>query len=80
MPLWRAEGGAWAAGGVGGERRHVGVEQLVEDFAQYAYLPRVRDGSVITATLEDGVDSLSREIDGLPTRTAGTRRRNGIGD
>ena len=53
VPLWRAEG------------RHVGVKQLVEDFAQYTYLPRVRDGSVITTALEDGVDSLSWEIDGF---------------
>jgi hypothetical protein len=53
VPLWRAEG------------CHVGVKQLVEDFAQYTYLPRVRDGSVITTALEDGVDSLSWEIDGF---------------
>jgi hypothetical protein len=53
VPLWRADG------------HHVGVKQLVEDFAQYTYLPRVRDGSVITAALEDGVDSLSWEIDGF---------------
>jgi hypothetical protein len=53
VPLWRADG------------HHVGVKQLVEDFAQYTYLPRVRDGSVITAALEDGVDTLSWEIDGF---------------
>lgn len=32
VPLWRGEGA------------HVGVKQLVDDFAQYTYLPRVRDG------------------------------------
>jgi predicted AAA+ superfamily ATPase len=53
IPLWRAEG------------RHLGVKQLAEDFAQYTYLPRVRDGSVLTAAIEDGVDSLSWEIDGF---------------
>jgi hypothetical protein len=65
IPLWRALGGASAGGAAGGERPHGGVKQLVEDFAQYTYLPRVRDGSVITAALEDGVDSLSWEIDGF---------------
>ena len=53
VPLWRAEGA------------HVGVRQLVEDFAQYTYLPRVRDSSVLTAAIEDGVNSLSWEIDGF---------------
>jgi hypothetical protein len=65
IPLWRAEGRAGGGGGASGDRRHVGVKQLVEDFAQCTYLPRVRDGSVIMAALEDGVDSLSWEIDGF---------------
>jgi hypothetical protein len=58
IPLWRAEGGA-------GELCHVSVKQLIEDFAQYTYLPRVRDGSVLTAAIEDGLSSLSWEIDGF---------------
>jgi hypothetical protein len=53
VPLWRAEGA------------HVGVKQLVEDFAQYTYLPRVRDDSVLTTAIEDGVSSLSWEMDGF---------------
>jgi predicted AAA+ superfamily ATPase len=53
VPLWRAEGA------------HVGVKQLVEDFAQYTYLPRVRDGSILTAAIEEGVNSLSWEMDGF---------------
>jgi len=41
IPLWRGN--------------HVSVKQLVEDFAQYVYLPRVKDSSVIKGAIEDGV-------------------------
>jgi hypothetical protein len=53
VPLWRAEGA------------HVGVRQLVADFAQYTYLPRARDASVLTAAIEDGVNTTAWEIDGF---------------
>jgi hypothetical protein len=34
VPLWRGE-------------KHVAVKQLVEDFARYLYLPRLKDSSVL---------------------------------
>ncbi|MBM3880418.1 MAG: ATP-binding protein [Verrucomicrobia bacterium] len=44
VPLWRGD--------------HVGVRQVIEDFARYLYLPRVRDPGVIVAAIEDGVSLL----------------------
>ncbi len=41
VPLWRGD--------------HVGVKQVIEDFARYLYLPRVRNPGVIVAAIEDGV-------------------------
>jgi hypothetical protein len=38
---------------------HVGVKQLWEDFAQYLYLPRLRDSAVITRAVEDGVATIT---------------------
>jgi hypothetical protein len=46
VPLWREEG------------RHVGIGQLCEDVAQYVYLPRFRDESVVMKAIEDGVSQL----------------------
>ena len=37
----------------------------MEDFAQYTYLPRVRDSSVLTAAIEDGVHITTWGIDGF---------------
>ncbi|MFN0071171.1 MAG: Swt1 family HEPN domain-containing protein [Chloroflexota bacterium] len=45
IPLWRGD--------------HVPVSQLMEDFAKYIYLPRLRDPSVITQSIEDGVKLLT---------------------
>ncbi len=41
IPLWRGD--------------HVGVRQLIEDFAQYPYLPRLREPAVLLAAIRDGV-------------------------
>ena len=41
IPLWRGN--------------HVTLRQLVEDFAQYLYLPRLKDPNVILASAEDGI-------------------------
>jgi predicted AAA+ superfamily ATPase len=41
IPLWRGN--------------HVGLAQLWEDFAQYLYLPRLRDSSVLAGAIQDGV-------------------------
>ncbi len=41
IPLWRGD--------------HVAVKQLVEDFAKYLYLPRLKDSSVLLGAIRDGV-------------------------
>jgi predicted AAA+ superfamily ATPase len=51
IPLWRSEG------------RHVGLKQLVEDFTQYTYLPRLKNPEILTAAVEDGVSLLTWEKD-----------------
>ncbi len=45
VPLWRGE--------------HVSVKQLVEDFARYPYLPRLRDSGVLLHAISDGVNLLT---------------------
>jgi len=51
IPLWRSEG------------RHVGVKQLMDDFAKYTYLPRLKSPAVLTSAIEDGVPLLTWEKD-----------------
>jgi predicted AAA+ superfamily ATPase len=41
VPLWRGD--------------HVSVKQLVEDFARYLYLPRLKDSSVVMNAIADGM-------------------------
>ena len=45
VPLWRGD--------------HVSVKQLVEDFARYPYLPRLKDSAVVLAAIRDGVGLLN---------------------
>jgi predicted AAA+ superfamily ATPase len=45
VPLWRGN--------------HVGVKQLVDDFAKYLYLPRVKNAQVILDAIQDGVSLLT---------------------
>lgn len=47
IPLWRGD--------------HVGVGQLRDDFAQYLYLPRFRDGEVLLRSIRDGAALLTWE-------------------
>lgn len=49
VPLWRGD--------------HVDVTQLVEDFARYLYLPRLRDPGILIAAIRDGVALLTWEQD-----------------
>jgi len=49
VPLWRGD--------------HVEVRQLVEDFAKYVYLPRLKDPSVLLGAVADGVALLTWEQD-----------------
>lgn len=51
VPLWRGE--------------HVAVKQLVEDFARYLYLPRLKDSSVLVGAAQEGVALLTWELDGF---------------
>ncbi len=44
IPLWRGD--------------HVEVRQLVEDFARYLYLPRLRDSEVLLGAVRDGLGLL----------------------
>jgi len=45
IPLWRGN--------------HVPVKQLVEDFARYLYLPRLKDSTVLLHAISDGVNLLT---------------------
>jgi len=51
IPLWRGD--------------HVQVRQLVEDFARYVYLPRLKEPAVLVRAVRDGVSLLSWEQDGF---------------
>ncbi len=51
IPLWRGD--------------HVLVSQLVEDFARYTYLPRLRDAVVMLDAIRDGVNLLTWSQDGF---------------
>ena len=51
VPLWRA----------GADDRHVAVAQLLEDFARYLYLPRLRSPELLTEAAVGGVSSLMWE-------------------
>ena len=49
VPLWRGD--------------HVSVQQVVEDFARYPYLPRLREASVLVKAVGEGVGLLTWEQD-----------------
>jgi predicted AAA+ superfamily ATPase len=49
VPLWRGD--------------HVAVKQLVDDFARYAYLPRVASPEVLLGAIRDGLGLLTWEQD-----------------
>jgi predicted AAA+ superfamily ATPase len=49
VPLWR--------------NNHVAVKQLVEDFARYVYLPRLKNSSVLIGAIRDGLGLLTWETE-----------------
>jgi len=51
IPLWRGD--------------HVPIRQLVEDFARYLYLPRLRDASVLADAIQRGIGLLTWAQDGF---------------
>ena len=53
VPLWRGN--------------HVSISQLAEDFPKYIYLPRLKDSSVLLASIRDGAGLLTWEHDSFAT-------------
>jgi len=51
VPLWRGN--------------HVSVKQLVEDFARYLYLPRLRNTKILLSAIQDGVALITWDRDGF---------------
>jgi hypothetical protein len=51
VPLWRGD--------------HVEVKQLVEDFARYLYLPRLKEPSVLLHAMTDGINLLTWAQEGF---------------
>jgi len=49
VPLWRGD--------------HVAIKQIVEDFARYLYLPRLKDSAVLLGAIRDGFGLLTWERD-----------------
>ncbi len=49
VPLWRGD--------------HVAIKQIVDDFARYLYLPRLRDPSVLVEAIRSGLGLLTWEQD-----------------
>lgn len=49
VPLWRGD--------------HVTIQQLIEDFARYIYLPRLKDPAVLIRAVRDGLALLTWEDD-----------------
>ena len=49
VPLWRGE--------------HVPIAQLVEDYARYPYLPRLKDPQVLLGSISDGLSLITWEHD-----------------
>ena len=49
VPLWRGD--------------HVSVRQLVDDFARYSYLPRLRDSAVLLEAIRNGLSLMTWEQD-----------------
>jgi hypothetical protein len=67
IPLWRGE--------------HVEIKQLTEDFAQYLYLPRLRDTEVLLSAVREGVGLLSWATDAFAyaeTLDSSTGRYRGL--
>ena len=47
------------------DQDHVTLKQLIEDFARYTYLPRLRDKQVLINALQDATGKLNRQEEGL---------------
>jgi hypothetical protein len=47
------------------DSNYVLLKQLIDDFARYIYLPRIKDGQVVIKAVEKAVSTLTWESDGL---------------
>ena len=56
VPLWRGD--------------HVPIKQLVEDFARYLYLPRLKESPVLLQSISDGLALLTWETATVPASPA----------
>jgi hypothetical protein len=54
VPLWRGD--------------HVPIKQLIEDFARYLYLPRLKESAVLLQSISDGLALLTWERTHSPSR------------
>jgi len=67
VPLWRGS--------------HVSIKQLIEDFARYPYLPRLKEPSVLLEAVREGVGRLTWENDAFAYAESydeATGRYNGL--
>jgi len=62
IPLWRGD--------------HVHVKQLFEDFAQYLYLPRLKNSNVIQGAIEDGTNLVTWRNDSFAYADAWDEEKN----
>ena len=68
----RASGWSWTRSPRRGQ--HVAVKQLVEDFARYLYLPRLRNTGVLLEAVREGLRLLTWAKDFSPSRTLSMNR------
>ena len=61
VPLWRGD--------------HVAVKQLVEDFARYLYLPRLKEPAVLLEAIREGLRLLTWSRIPSPMPKASTTQR-----
>src|SRR5690606_37887679 len=67
VPLWRGE-----------PREQVSVRQLMEDFAQYVYLPRLKDSHVLLDAIRDGVARIPSDLAYADAWDDATQRYRGL--
>ena len=67
VPLWRGE-----------PREQVSVRQLMEDFAQYVYLPRLKDSDVLLDAIRDGVARIPSDLAYADAWDDATQRYRGL--
>ena len=59
---------------------HVSINQLLEDFAQYIYLPRLKDSNTLLRSISDGLELLTWQTETFVYAEGWMNRRVNIGD